>query len=312
VERNEPAAPAGVERPRLVGLAFRMLGTVADAEDAVQESFVRWYRLDAAAREGVANPVGWFVTTTSRICLDVLKSAAHRHERYVGPWLPEPLPDGRFTTSLRAVDSADPLEHVVRADSVSMALLTVLDTMSPAERVAFVLRDVFDYPVAEVAAVLDRSPGAVRQLASSARSRIDRAGAGGATGRPELAEVVGAFGRAANGGDVSELVRLLHPGAVLRSDGGGVVRAALNPISGADKVARFLIGVLERQAPITLVAHDDGAEPVLTFVRKGEVTGVLALGRRTGHGQDAGLVREVWVQWNPAKLGLWGGGRTPT
>ncbi|MCP2265805.1 RNA polymerase sigma factor SigJ [Promicromonospora thailandica] len=287
-----------LDRDRLVGVAYRMLGTVADAEDAVQEAFVRWYRLDGTARAAVGNPVGWFVRTTSRICLDVLKSAPRRRERYVGPWLPEPVPDGRY--GVPAPRDDDPELRAVRAESVSLALLTVMESMTPAERVAFVLRDVFGYPVAEIAEVLGRSPGAVRQLASSARARV--AAAGPAADGGASARLTATFRQAANTGDVTALVRLLHPEVTLRSDGGGIVRAALNPVRGADKVARFLVGVLARQSPVVLAGPGNGR--VLTFEHDGAVTGVLELVVRDG------VVVDVLVQWNPHKLAQWPGGRT--
>jgi RNA polymerase sigma factor (sigma-70 family) len=286
---------AELERSRLVGLAFRMLGTVADAEDAVQEAFVRWYRLDDDARAAVRNPVGWFARTTSRICLDVLKSASRRHELYVGPWLPEPVPDGRYRVP---APDGDPADRAVRTASVSMALLTVMESMTPAERVAFVLRDVFGYPVAEIADVLDRSPGAVRQLASSARSRVAETGPELPTGEPG-ARLSAAFQQAANTGDVAALVQLLHPGVTLRSDGGGIARAALNPVHGPDKVARFVVGVLDRQRPVRLTSRATDAGTVLTFDRAGSVSGVLELVVR----DDA--VVDVLIQWNPRKLALW-------
>lgn len=155
----------GLDRDRLVGLAFRMLGTLADAEDAVQESFIRWYRFNEQQRNKVTNPVGWFAKTTSRICLDVLKSASRRRELYVGPWLPESVTVARFVRS--GAENQNPTENALEAESLNMALM---ENMTPAERVAFVLKDVFNYPVSDIAEVLDRSPGAVRQLATSARS----------------------------------------------------------------------------------------------------------------------------------------------
>ncbi|MGM7424725.1 sigma-70 family RNA polymerase sigma factor [Cellulosimicrobium sp. ES-005] len=291
---SQTSGPRDVDRDRLVGLAFRMLGTVADAEDAVQEAFVRWYRLDDAGREAVTNRVGWFARTTSRVCLDVLKSAPRRHDRYVGPWLPEPVADGRYATP--TLQDGDPAELAVRSESVSMALLTVMESMTPAERVAFVLRDVFDVPVAEVADVLDRSPGAVRQLASSARARV--AAGGDVSGVPDPS-LTAAFQRAAVTGDVAELLRLLHPDVTLLSDGGGVARAALNPVRGAEKVARFVVGVLARQAPTTLRLRETPSGVVLTFDRDGDTSGVLELVT------DSGAVRAVLVQWNPHKLRTW-------
>ncbi|MGG7462840.1 sigma-70 family RNA polymerase sigma factor [Plantibacter sp. YIM 135347] len=290
---------AGLDRDRLVGLAYRMLGTVADAEDAVQEAFVRWLRLDDDARSAIVNPVGWFAKTTSRICLDVLGSASRRHEFYVGPWLPEPIPDGRYATALGA-SAPDPAERAIVAESLSMALLTVMERMTPAERVAFVLRDVFDYPVADIAEVLDRSPGAVRQLASSARGRVADQVAGREPAHgPEHARLTAAFQRAVSTGDIDSLVKLLHPEVTLRSDGGGVVRAALNPIHGSAKVSRFLLGVLVRQAPTTVTVRETSSGTVLTFDRDAVVGGVLELVMHEG------AVHEVLIQWNPHKLGLW-------
>lgn len=286
---------AGLERERLMGLAYRMLGTVADAEDAVQVAFVRWYRLDDEARTAIGNPVGWFARTTSRVCLDVLKSASRRHDLYAGPWLPEPIPDARYRAELLS-DSQDPSERVALSESVSMALLTVMETMTPAERVAFVLRDVFDYPAADIAEILNRSPGAVRQLASSARARI--ADADPASGK-ENARLTAAFRHAATTGDIASLVQLLHPDVTLRSDGGGIARAALNPIFGPDKVARFVVGVLARQAHTILTLRETHSGTVLIFDREGIISGVLELVTHTG------AIQDVLIQWNPHKLGLW-------
>ncbi|WP_053352258.1 sigma factor [Leucobacter musarum] len=132
-------------------LQHRILGSVSDAEDAVQEAFVRWYRLLDAERAAVKNPVGWFAKTTARICLDFMKSASRRHDLYVGPWLPEPVPAHRFSST--SIDAADPAEKALENESLGMALLTIMEEMSPAERVAFVLRDVFDYPISDIAEV---------------------------------------------------------------------------------------------------------------------------------------------------------------
>ncbi|NJP67841.1 sigma factor, partial [Streptomyces spiramenti] len=168
------------ERPRLLGLAHRMLGTVADAEEAVQEALLRWYRLDCVERDAVANPPAWLTRVTGRVCLDLLGSARARRERYVGPWLPEPVPEGTFPGvgdgSARAVAMAPPAEQpsdrVVANEEVSTALLLVMETMTPAERVVFVLHDVFAVPFTEVARTVGRTPAATRQLAGSARGRL--------------------------------------------------------------------------------------------------------------------------------------------
>lgn len=285
------------ERRRLVGLAYRMLGTTAEAEDAVQEAFVLWLRLDASERAAVVNPAAWLTRVTSRMCLDVLGSARARRERYVGPWLPEPVPGDLFARTDGA-DGGDPAVRVARDESVSTALLVVLESMTPAERVAFVLHDVFGYSFAEVAETLGRTPAASRQLASSARAHV-RDGRAGDADPGEHDRVVAAFARAADGGDLAALTALLDPSVELRSDGGGAVRAALNPVHGPSKVARFLLGVLDRQADARLEPRTTADGASLAFVRGGRVTGVVNL--RVVDGQ----VAAVWVQWNPGKLSLW-------
>ncbi|MFZ4843965.1 sigma-70 family RNA polymerase sigma factor, partial [Mycetocola saprophilus] len=287
---------SGVDRDRLVGVAYRMLGSVSDANDAVQEAYVRWYRLDENARASVKNPAGWFVKTTSRICLDVLKSASRRHDIYVGPWLPEPIPAARFTSQY--MDGQDPADQTLKSESLGMALLTVMERMSPGERVAFVLRDVFEYPISDIAEVLERSPGAVRQLASSARARLN---SGPPASTQASNELLRAFQHAAVTGDVARLVRLLHPEVKLRSDGGGVVRAALNPIHGPGKVARFFIGVLARQAPATLTLAQGPTGDLGVFTHHHTVTGVVELIVAV----ECSRVIEVLIQWNPSKLQEW-------
>ncbi|MEU3572224.1 sigma factor, partial [Kitasatospora sp. NPDC036755] len=158
------------ERRQLVNLAYRLLGSLAEAEDAVQEAYARWYALSGPRRAAVASPGAWLSTVTGRICLDLLGSARVRRERYVGEWLPEPLPD-RTQWAGRG-GPADPAEWVTLDESVDMALLVVLETMTPAERVAFVLHDVFRYPFPEIAGIVGRTPAACRQLAASARRRV--------------------------------------------------------------------------------------------------------------------------------------------
>ena len=157
------------ERRNLLGLAYRMLGTVSDAEDAVQESYVRWYRQTEAERAAIENPGAWLTRVASRVCLDMLGSARARRERYVGEWLPEPVPGA---SPIAASVAVDPLDRVTLDDSVSTALLVVLESLTPAERVAFVLHDVFGVPFAEIAHAVGRTPDAARQLASQARRRV--------------------------------------------------------------------------------------------------------------------------------------------
>jgi RNA polymerase sigma factor (sigma-70 family) len=161
------------ERRQLINLAYRLLGSLADAEDAVQETYARWYALSRRQREAIASPGAWLTTVASRVCLDLLGSARARRERYVGAWLPEPLPDpAEWRGGRPGGTTADPADRVTLDESVSMAFLVVLDSMTPPERVALILHDVFGYPFAEVAGITGRTPAACRQLASSARRRV--------------------------------------------------------------------------------------------------------------------------------------------
>jgi len=231
--------PADVlgERRHLMSLAFRMLGTVAEAEDAVQETYIRWYRLSQAERDAIEVPRAWLTRVASRVCLNVLDSARVRRERYTGPWLPEPVPVDAFPEP--AGLAADPLERVTLDDSVSTALLVVLESMTPAERVAFVLHDVFAMPFDEIAEVAGRTSAACRQLATSARRRVQQSRSRRVP-RAEHDEVVRAFAAATRNGDLAGLITVLDPRVVLHSDGGGVVRASRRPVEGRARVAAAL------------------------------------------------------------------------
>ena len=230
-------------RRRLLGLAYRMLGSMADAEDAVQETYLRWHRTD---RDKVTDPRAFLMTTTSRICLDMLTSARARREEYVGPWLPEPVLD----TAALAPDS-----HTELAEDLSVALLLTLDRLSPLERAAFLLHDVFDFSFSEVAKALDRSEAACRQLAARARAHVRDARPRGATSPSSSraneidakhAELISAFIAATRSGDLNGLTELLASDVRVVTDGGGKVQAALNVLEGADRSARFLIGVARK------------------------------------------------------------------
>lgn len=283
------------ERSRLIALGYRMLGTLQEAEDAVQETYLRWYRLSEEERAAIDNPQGWLTRVASRVCLDVLKSARSRREQYVGPWLPEPVPADLLSISAAAVDPAD---RVTLDDTVSTALLVVLDAMTPAERVAFVLHDVFAVPFGEIADVVGRSPAAVRQLATSARRRV-------ATHReevapvPEHAAVVRAFGAATAGGDLTALAALLDPSVVLRSDGGGIVSAARKPVHGPSNVARFVLGCVTKRPTWRLVERRTADGLGFVWLEGEDVLGVVNL--RVA----AGLVTDVWMVVNPDKLAAW-------
>lgn len=284
------------ERRQLMGLAYRMLGTVADAEDAVQETYVRWYRLSDDDRDAIENPGAWLMRVAGRVCLDMLGSARARRERYVGEWLPEPLPG---TTAFAASASADPLERVTLDDSVSTALLVILESLSPPQRVAFVLHDVFGMPFAEIAETVGRSADACRQLASQARRHIRERRAGAAS-REMHDTLARAFAAANANGDLSALIGVLDPDVVLHSDGGGLVSAARRPVVGADRVARFLLGIprLTPDAQIAPTFTPDGLSFLITM--EGAPHSVITLGVRGDR------VADIWIMRNPEKLTLWG------
>jgi RNA polymerase sigma-70 factor (ECF subfamily) len=291
------------ERPRLLSLAFRMTGTLADAEDVVQETYIRWYRLEPGEREAVAVPAAWLTRVASRISLDLLGSARARRETYVGQWLPEPVPAGIFADAAEAVPgsgrpAADPLDRVTLDDAVGMALLTVLEAMTPAERVTFVLHDVFGVPFGEIADVVGRSAAATRQLATSARRHV-RQGRRTPVPSRRHGEVVRAFRAAAVGGRIEDLLRLLAPDVELRVDGGGFVNAASRVVRGPDHVARWLIGVVRKEPSLRLERRDtaDGLGYLLRADgrRYGMLTFDVAEGR----------VTRVWLMLNPEKLTAW-------
>jgi RNA polymerase sigma factor (sigma-70 family) len=286
-----PVDPAG--RDRLTAIAFRLLGTVHDAEDAVQSALLRWTQLPAPERSRIREPLAWLTRTVTRICLDELRSARVRHEGYAGPWLPEPLP---YDDPLS--HGPDPETRALTRDSVSMAFLKVMEHMTPAERAAFVLQDVFSVPFAEVGEILGRSASAAKQLASSGRSRLTSAPRNRIE-RADHAETVRAFWAACETGDLGALTRLLAAEAVLFSDGGGKVRAALNPIHGADKVSRFVLGVRQRRPDARLIIERTASGAALALVDATGVSGIIDVV------PAAGAISEVLIQWNPDKLVRW-------
>jgi RNA polymerase sigma factor (sigma-70 family) len=284
------------ERRHLVSLAFRMLGTVAEAEDAVQETYLRWYRLSPQERADIDVPRAWLTRAASRICLNVLSSARHRRESYVGPWLPEPIPAYAFRAP--GAPAADPLERVTLDESVSTALLVVLESMTPAERVAFILHDVFATPFDEIAEIVGRTPAACRQLATSARRRVQQSRSRRAS-RTEHDDIVRAFAAAVRTGDLAGLITVLDPHVELRSDGGGVVTAARNPVSGNDRVARFLLGGRSKYPLSTIVEQSTPDGLGFAIWDEGRIVGITTL-----EIQD-GLVTHVRIMVNPAKLTQW-------
>jgi RNA polymerase sigma factor (sigma-70 family) len=282
------------ERRHLLSLAFRMLGTFAEAEDAVQETYARWYRLAQPQRDAIEVPRAWLTRVAGRICLDVLDSARVRRERYVGPWLPEPLPSEEWVRN----NSADPLDRITLDDSISTALLVVLESMTPAERVTFVLHDVFSVPFDEIAEVVGRTSAACRQLATSARRRIDETRNQQVT-RTQHDDVVRAFAVASLSGRFEQLIAVLDPDVVLRSDGGGIASAARKPVFGAERVAKFLPGIIEKRPEVTVSELQTNDGLAFAMWEAGRVVGIINLGV-TGN-----RISDVWMVLNPEKLSQW-------
>lgn len=286
------AARFEVERPRLVGLAYRILGSRIDAEDIVQDAWLRYERADPAT---VDEPAAWLTTVVSRLALDQLRSARHRREAYVGPWLPE---------FVRAGDGAgsapDPQLAAELAESLTLGFLRVLEALGPVERVVFLLADVFDVPHAQIATIVERSPDATRQIASRARRRVrDARPAGTGSHPPDDADVavVHQMVAALATGEVDQVLRLLADDAVLISDGGASVKAARRPVVGADRVARFLTNLANRgikllDAEVTTL--NGGTGVVLSWF--GVTFCALAFE------VDDGLVRQIDIMRNPDKL----------
>lgn len=274
-------------RAFLVGLAYRMLGSVAEAEDAVQEAFARAGRVP----DDVQSPRAWLATVVTRICLDHLRSARARREVYTGPWLPEPVRTDRDDAIVRPVDPAD-------AESLSLAFLALLERLSPLERAVFVLREVFDYTSAEVASVLGRDEAAIRQLLHRAKTHVRE-------GRPRFApdpdhrrELLMRFLAAVSEGEVGALESVLAEDAIVRTDGGGKVHAARKPVTGANRVARFVLGVVAKTpAGLSYEICEINGQPGLVWRdASGTTLGAMTL---TG---AADRVESIDMIVNPEKL----------
>ena len=290
MDRSQPLADSFVRaRPRLLGLAYRMLGSRTDAEDIVQDA---WLRLQGSDTATLASPEAWLTTVTTRLCLDRLKSARAQRETYVGPWLPEPVPDA---------DRMSPEAATALADDLSFALLLTLERLSPAERAAFLLHDVFDTPFPQIAETLQRSEAACRQLASRARRAVRRDHVRQPASDEQHLALLQRFVAALGQGDVSGLSDLLTEDAVAYADGGGVRLAALRPILGARNIARFYVGIAGKVARRGTQAEIRpkvlNGRPALLVHLDGELDQALSIE------VSAGRISRVYSVRNPEKLG---------
>ncbi|MET9436768.1 RNA polymerase sigma-70 factor [Streptomyces sp. NPDC006551] len=281
---TDPATEAFVaHRNLLFTVAYEMLGSAADAEDVLQETWLRWAGVDLGT---VREQRAYLVRITTRQALSRLRTLGRRKESYVGSWLPEPL--------LTAPDVA---EDVELAESVSMAMLLVLETLAPTERAVFVLREVFDLGYDEIAEAVDKSPAAVRQIAHRARAHVAARRPRGAVSPAETRDALDAFRRATETGDLQSLLDILAPDVVLVGDGGGIKQAVLRPVVGADKVARLLIGGLGKvAAAVSLRPTQVNGHPALIIRLDGEIDTVVAVRI------DEGLITGLYAVRNPEKL----------
>jgi RNA polymerase sigma factor (sigma-70 family) len=291
------------ERRHLINLTYRLLGSLAEAEDAVQETYARWYALPRDQQDAIESPGAWLTTVATRICLNLLGSARARRERYVGEWIPEPVPDpAEWITGRSGGMTADPADRVTLDESVSMAFLVVLDSLTPAQRVAFILHDVFGYSFAEVAEIVGRTPAACRQLASSARRRI-HAARPAATPAAAQARVVREFKRAWEAKDINALIGLLDPDATAVADSGGLVLAFLDPIEGAEQIVRAWVAIADRAlSNLTLLERTVNGQPGLVALEDGVIITVFAFDLVDDR------IKHIWAMRNPEKLRPWTAG----
>ncbi len=273
-------------RTHLFAVAYRMLGSVADAEDMVQETFLRWQREDRVA---ILSPRAWLTTVVTRLCLNYLKSARVQREEYIGPWLPEPLV---------AEDTPTPSQHAEHAESLSIAFLVLLETLSPVERAIYLLREVFDYAFAEIAAIVDKTEANCRQLLVRARQHLAERRPRFPASPAEQRRLAEAFLLAANQGDLAGLTAILSEDVTLLSDGGAATKTTRRPIQGLDAVSRLLLhGAPREQAAFTstrLVTVN--AAPGLLASRGDIPRAIIAFDF------DAARIRAIYLIANPTKL----------
>lgn len=300
-DQSDPSLSAIMsERRRLINLGYRLLGSLADAEDVVQETYARWYAMSEREQKAVESPGAWLMTVASRICLNLLGSARARRETYVGDWIPEPLPEPtEWMIGRSGADGTDPADRITLDESVTMAFLVVLDAMTPAERVAFVLHDVFRYPFGEVAEIVGRTPAACRQLASSARRRVRTARTPAGPGA-EQADIVRQFRTAWEAKDIDALIGLLDPDATATADGGGLAVTHLDPIVGGERIAHAYAEIARISGDrTTFLECAVNGLPGLVARQDGKLATVFAF-EIVGH-----RIRHIWAVRNPEKLRPW-------
>ncbi|MEV4170474.1 RNA polymerase sigma factor SigJ [Nonomuraea sp. NPDC049709] len=297
-DRDDPSLSAIMsERRQLINLAYRLLGSLAEAEDVVQETYARWYAMSDREQASIEAPGAWLRKVAGRICLDLLGSARARRESYVGEWIPEPVPDR--TEWMKP--EGDPADRVTLDESVNMAFLVVLESMTPAERVAFILHDVFRYSFPEVAEIVGRTPGACRQLASSARRRVREAETP-ATPSAQQAGIVRDFKLAWEAKDIDALIGLLDPGVTATADGGGLVSARLLPVHGGDLVAHAFADIARVAPDLAILERSVNGQPGLVAQQDGVTVAVFAF-------EVAGdRIKHIWAVRNPEKLRPWTAG----
>lgn len=272
------------ERPLLFAIAYRMLGSAADAEDVVQDAYLRWDR-HPPAKESASR--AYLCSIVTRLCIDHLKSARVRREEYVGPWLPEPL--------LEPV-AEDALDATIRTESLSMAFLLLLERLSPTERAAFLLREVFSFNYDEIGAIIGRTEAATRQLVKRARDRIPSGGSRFTATAEEAKRVTARFVEACSSGDLAALLELLTDEVVTLNDGGGKARAARNPIHGPDRVARFYVGIFRKwRRPQVRIVTVNGQPGLVVRTASGQLR-VISFAIREGR------LERIFLVVNPEKL----------
>ncbi|MET8982957.1 RNA polymerase sigma-70 factor [Streptomyces sp. NPDC004539] len=286
---TDPATDAFVaHRNLLFTVAYEMLGSAADAEDVLQETWLRWVKVDL---DEVRDTRAYLVRITTRQSLNRLRTLSRRRESYVGPWLPEPL-----------LTTPDVAQDAELAESMSMALMLVLETLSPTERAVFVLREVFDVPYEEIAAAVDKSPAAVRQIAHRARRHVDARRPRQTVTPRQTRDALDAFRAALDSGDPQGLLDVLAPDVVMVTDGGGVKQAARVPVSGADKVVRFILSYVARHVVLTSRPTFVNGSPALAMYVDGELDGVIAFSH------EGPVITSLYYVRNPEKLTVFAAG----